>query len=204
MQHAAENACASSWVGAGCISQQKKERHTTKVRNEKKSAVCTFYKVVVCVVAPVVVRIIRYHTVIEPHHTGGWNKSSSSIYIFYCCTTETLSSSCPRACFAALGSLGQRRLTVVDEDVGAASRPLVGLDGCPLDVVRARKVDGDEVGLVHGQLPRLEDGEEQVELRAVPRENHHRSASLELCGFGAKGRQRARRRESGCEKKRQK
>ena len=74
------------------------------------------------------------------------------------------------------------QLTVVDEDVRAAARPLVGLDGCSLDVVGARQIDGDEVGLVDGELLLLEDGEEQVELLAAPREDHNRGSGLELNG----------------------
>lgn len=59
-------------------------------------------------------------------------------------------------------------LTVVDEDVRAASRPVVGLDGCSPDVVGARQIDRDEVGLVYGQILLLEDGEELVVLGATP------------------------------------
>lgn len=79
------------------------------------------------------------------------------------------------------------RLTVVDKDVGAPSRPLVGLDSRLLDAVNAGKVDGDEVGLVDGQLPLFDDGKELVELGAVPRENRHGSAGLELWLTEAKG-----------------
>lgn len=71
-------------------------------------------------------------------------------------------------------------LTVVDEDVRATTRPLVRLSRGPPDVVGARQVDGDEVQVLRGQLLRLEDGHEQVELRAAPRQDHHGASRLKL------------------------
>lgn len=72
-------------------------------------------------------------------------------------------------------------LTVVNENVHAAPRPLVRFDCCSPDAVRrARKIDGDEVGLIHGKLLVLENGEKLVEFGAVLRENCNRSPGLEL------------------------
>lgn len=56
------------------------------------------------------------------------------------------------------------RLTVVDEDIRAAARPVIGFDGCSPDVVRAGQIDWDEVGLVDRQVLLLENRKEVVEL----------------------------------------
>lgn len=76
--------------------------------------------------------------------------------------------------------LGATRLTVVDENVRAAAGPLVRLDACPPDVVRAREIDGDEGGLFLGKLLLLEDGEKRVVFGLAPRENRNRASCSEL------------------------
>lgn len=55
------------------------------------------------------------------------------------------------------------KLTVVDEDVHAAARPVICFDGCSPDVVRAGQVDWNEVGLVDRQFLLLENRKEAVE-----------------------------------------
>lgn len=60
-------------------------------------------------------------------------------------------------------------LTVVDQDVSAATGPLVCILGSPPDVIGAREVDGDEVQVVGRELLLHEDRKELVEFRAAPR-----------------------------------
>lgn len=70
--------------------------------------------------------------------------------------------------------------TIVDENVSAATRPVVRLRRGPPYIVRRRQVNGDEVQAICGQLLLHEEREKLAELCAAPRENHHLGSRSEL------------------------